>query len=149
MVGVTVVSAFFWLIVLAAFYALTEDQPYLQENIAAAGAAILGTIVVMTAAANWETDGVRLPLQKLVELYQVPGKIVSGVLAVTVRILTAAIRGSRLRGRKVRVPFRYGKAHGGADIGRRALETYLECVGPNTMLVAFEKEDDEILIHRI
>lgn len=145
----TVVSTFIWLVALAAFYALTEDQPYLQENIAAGGTAILGALVVMVAAANWETDGVRLPLRKLLDLYQVPGKILTGVAVVTARIVVAAVRGKILRGRKVHLPFRYGSQHGAGDIGRRALETYVQCIGPNTMLVTFEKEDDEIVIHRL
>ena len=144
-----VLAAFIWLIALAAFYALTQDQPYIEENIATGGTAILGTLAVMVAAFHWETNGVRLPLKKLAELYKVPALIVTGVSVVTAAIVRAVFTRTVLRGEMYDEPFRYGSQHAGNDIGRRALESYLRCIGPNTMLVEFEKDEDRILIHEL
>jgi hypothetical protein len=144
---VAVLAAFIWLITLAAFYALTQDQPYLEENVAAGGVAILGAVVVMVAGSKWETDGIRLPAKKLAELYKVPVLIAHGVSIVTIAILRAIATRTTLRGRMHEEPFPFGDQNNGNDIGRRALESYLRGVGPNSMLVRFEKEKDEVLIH--
>jgi len=141
-------TAIAWLISLAVFYALTEDQPYLQENIAAVVLAALGTIVVMVAAANWGS-GVRLPAKPLAAALRSFAQIPRGVAIVSARILRALFTGGILRGRTAREPFRYGKSHDAGDVGRRALTTYGTCLAPDTILVAFVAEDDEVLIHRV
>ena len=143
-----VVAAFLWLVALAAFYALTEDQPYIQEWIATGGVAILGTAVVIVAAKNWQIDGSRIPARKLLRLWNVPWKIAAGATIVTFEILRALWRGT-LRGSWETPPFRYGEVENPVDVGRRAFESYLQCVAPNTMLVTFKKGSDELLIHRV
>jgi hypothetical protein len=146
---VAVFAAFLWLVALAAFYALTEDQPYIQEWIVTGGVAILGAAVLMTAAGSWKTKGLRLPSHKLLELYKTPAKIFEGLTVTTAAIFIAIFRRSILRGRMHHQPFRYGETDDGDDIGRRAIESYLVCVGPNTMLVAFEPDKDQILVHKV
>jgi membrane protease YdiL (CAAX protease family) len=145
---VAVVAAFFWLVALAAFYALTEDQPYIQEWIATGGVAILGTLVVVVAAANWEIEGSRIPARKLLRLWKVPWKVPAGAALVTFEILRAVFRGT-ISGSWQAPPFRYGELKNPVDVGRRAFESYFQCLAPNSMLVDFKKESDEMLIHRV
>ena len=143
-----VVAAFLWLVALAAFYALTQDQPYREEWIATGGVAILGTVVLVVAAANWQIDGSRVPASKLNRLLNVPWKIPVGAAIVTFEILKAVFRGA-MSGSWETPPFHYGESKDPVDVGRRALESYLQCVAPNTMLVNFKKETDEMVIHRV
>lgn len=141
-------AALWWLISLAVFYALTEDQPYLQENIAAGALAVCGTAVVMVAAANWG-GGVRIPFAALRPLYRLFRRIPVGVVTVSSAILRAVLSGSRLGGRIRHVPFGFGEQDDPEAIGRRAVAAFASSIAPNTILVDFAPDDDEVLVHRL
>ena len=143
----TVLTALVWLVALFLFYALTEDQPYLEENVAAGVLAVLGTILVMIAARNWGTRGACIPPSALPRLRTIPGDILKAVPLVSAAIIGAAIRGRILHGRIETQPFTFGELHDPADVGRRAIESYAVCIAPNTILVEFEPDSNQILIH--
>ena len=137
-----------WLAVLALFYALTEDQPYLQENIAAGVFAICGAAVVMAAATKWG-GGVRLPPHYLVRLLPILPRIAIDSVRVSVAILGAAVRGRPLRGRTFTVPFEYGNPDDPVETGRRSLVTYGICVTPNTVLLKMDRDTGTAVMHEL
>jgi len=141
-------TALFWLIALTVFYALTADQPYLQENVAAVVLAAFATILVMVAAANWGS-GVFLPWREVAELHRPIAHLPRAVAIVSARVVRAVFTGRILRGRKSRSPYRYGRDKSARDVGRRAVTSYNLNLAPDSMLVAFVPEDDEIVVHRI
>jgi hypothetical protein len=140
--------ALVWLAVLALFYALTEDQPYLQENVAAGAFAICGTAVVLAAATKWG-GGVRLPPRYLVRLVPVLPRIAIDTVRVSAAILASAVRGRPLRGRTFTVPFEYGDPDDPIETGRRSLVTYGICVTPNTVLLKMDRDAGTAIMHEL
>jgi len=131
-----------------AFYLLLIDTTSSPELYAGAGATLLAALGA-TAARRAGVGGASAPTRSILRvgraLAQVPGDVLTLSAAAVVQLVSPRPVLGTLRA----IPFRFGEAEDGQDIGRRALAEGLGSLSPNTIVIGVDLERDLLLAHQL